>query len=111
MDDPDGTHSNGGERMKFNAINNRERKTGRGEFNRGGKFTYDYYLVKVPGDCTDNYETLGHIAIQQAEESTHLYSLPSVWTAVRVNGSLGDFEVTYKVRRKRLSNKGKCSEN
>lgn len=65
------------------------------------KYKYDYYTVSVPGDCYDTREELGQLAIREAEERTKLYCLPCEWTAKLVAGELGDYELSFKVRRKR----------
>jgi hypothetical protein len=70
-------------------------------------FVYDYYTVSIPGDMfigdssEDQLKQMAQQAITEAKERTKLYSLPSEWTATLVSGEPGDFEVVFKVRRKR----------
>ncbi len=66
-----------------------------------GRYVRDYYLVKVPGDLSDNIQDLGQAAIREAEERTKLYCIPCEWTATKIAGEIGDFEVTFRVRRTR----------
>lgn len=65
------------------------------------KFQYDYYDVCVPGDLSDDMKVLGNQAITEAEQRTKLYCVPAVWTATRISGEIGDFEVKFRVCRKR----------
>ena len=59
----------------------------------------NYYTVKVPGDCADTIEKLGHIAIAEAEDRTRMYFMPAMWLAHLVSGQLGDWEVKFRVVR------------
>lgn len=68
------------------------------------QFAYDYYTINVPGDLADNLEDLGSHAIYAAKMQSKLYVIPAEWTAERVSGEVGDFEVEFKVRRKRYKN-------
>ena len=61
----------------------------------------DYYTVSVPGDVYDTVEELADLAINEARERTRIYAMPAVWAAKLVKGQPGDFEVTFKVTRKR----------
>ncbi len=65
------------------------------------KFKYDYYTVAVPGDLHDNMEALADQAINEARERAKLYAMPAVWTARHISGEVGDFEVKFRVCRKR----------
>ena len=71
------------------------------------RFCYDYYDVSVPGDVFDTEDPkeclreLGQLAIQEAEQRTKLYCIPAVWTAEHVSGEPGDWEVKFRVCRKR----------
>ena len=68
------------------------------------RFVYDYYEVSLPGDIFDGedaLERLANLAIDEARERAKLYCIPAEWTAERISGEVGDFEVTFKVRRKR----------
>lgn len=65
------------------------------------KFVYDYYTVSVPGDLADTVEALAEQAITEAKERAKLYCVPAVWTAERIGGDVGDFEVRFRVCRKR----------
>lgn len=67
------------------------------------QFTYDYYSIGVPGDCADTVEALAEIAINEARERARLYVMPATWSAELESGELGDFEVYFKVRRKRFA--------
>ena len=62
---------------------------------------YDYYSVDVPGDCADDIATLAGYAINEARERARLYCVPAEWSAQLVCGELGDFNVRFRVRRKR----------
>ena len=64
-------------------------------------YIYDYYTVKVPGDLDDNLHDLADHAIQIARDRAKLYCTPCNWTAWLVSGGIGDFEVTFRVRRTR----------
>jgi hypothetical protein len=64
-------------------------------------FCYDYYEVDVPGECADFMEDLGDIAINEARDRARLYCMPALWTAEPIAGDVGDFTVTFRVRRKR----------
>jgi hypothetical protein len=61
----------------------------------------DRYTVKVPGDLADDLETLADQAITEARERARLYCTPAEWTATRIAGEVGDFEVTFRVVRRR----------
>ena len=61
----------------------------------------DYYTVAVPGDVYDNVEQLGQLAIDEAKGRARLYAVPAAWTATLVSGEVGDYEVTFRVRRVR----------
>ena len=65
------------------------------------RYTYDYYTIAVPGDADDSLESLAGLAIDVAVEGARLYCVPAVWTAEHVSGEVGDWEVTFRVRRKR----------
>lgn len=72
----------------------------------GVKLAYDYYTVSVPGDVYDpedpaSMECLGDLAIEEARNRTKLYCSPALWVAERIKGELGDYEVTFRVRRTR----------
>ena len=67
---------------------------------------YDYYTIDVPGDCADTIEELGGIAINEARERARLYCIPALWTARLISGAVGDWEVTFRVSRKRRALKG-----
>jgi hypothetical protein len=71
------------------------------------KFVYDYYLVVVPGNCPRTVKELGGRAIDVARERARLYCLTCAWTARLVAGEVGDFEVTFRVRRRRNRGEGK----
>lgn len=62
---------------------------------------YDYYEIDVPGDCAGEIGELAEIAINEARERARIYAVPAEWTAKRVSGELGDFNVKFKVTRKR----------
>ena len=65
------------------------------------KYKRNYYTVTVPGDLSDNMEDILDQAITEARERARLYCIPAEWTATRVSGELGDFEITVRVCRKR----------
>jgi len=65
------------------------------------KYRYDYYTVKLPGDMEETMERLGQLAIGEAEDRARVYALPCEWTAKHVAGKIGDYEITFRVRRKR----------
>jgi len=62
---------------------------------------YDYYIIDVPGDCANTIEELGDIAINEARERAKLYCIPCDWCATAISGEVGDFNVRFKVRRRR----------
>lgn len=67
-------------------------------------FVYDVYDVAIPGDLLGDNATileLADYAIQGARERTTLYCSPCEWRATRVSGNVGDFEVMFRVVRKR----------
>ena len=64
-------------------------------------FRYDYYTVDIPGDCADDMATLADYAINEARERATIYAMPALWTARRVSGDVGDFNVQFRVRRMR----------
>lgn len=72
------------------------------------KYRYDVYTVTVPGDTNDEadrkvwLEEAAGIAINEARERAKLYCMPANWTATLVKGEQGDFEVTFRVVRKRI---------
>lgn len=74
------------------------------------QFTYDYYEISIPGDVCDggtmtdeeSLEYMADMAINEARENAKLYCIPAEWTAERISGELGDWEVIFKVRRKRF---------
>ena len=66
------------------------------------KYQYDYYTVAVPGDLAETVESLGQHAIREAEDRTTIYALLCEWEATRIAGKVGDYEVTFRVRRKRI---------
>lgn len=66
------------------------------------KYSYDYYEVKIPGDMSDEMGDLKEQAIVEARERSKLYVVPCEWEVKLVSGNVGDFEVTFMVRRKRL---------
>lgn len=71
------------------------------------QYVYDYYEISIPGDVFDGedaLERLSHLAIDEAKERAKLYCLPAEWSAERISGEVGDFEVKFKVRRKRYRN-------
>lgn len=65
------------------------------------KYRYDYYQIDIPGDLSDNLEDLANQAIVEAREKAKLYCMPALWTAQHVSGEVGDFNVTFRVCRKR----------
>lgn len=65
------------------------------------KHSYDYYEVSIPGDLADTLQELGQQAIREAEERTKLHAMPCEWTAEPIRGTVGDYEVMFRVRRKR----------
>ncbi len=65
------------------------------------KIIYDYYTIAVPGDCVSTMSELHSIAIDQARELTRLYCIPAEWTSTLISGEIGDYEVTFRVRRRR----------
>jgi hypothetical protein len=65
------------------------------------KTVTDRYIVKVPGDAGPTMTYLLGLAITEARERARLYCMPCEWTAQRLNGDLGDHEVTFKVTRRR----------
>jgi len=64
--------------------------------------TRDYYTVQVPGDAADSVADLADIAIDEARDRARLYCMPALWTATLVSGELGDWSVTFRVRRTRV---------
>jgi hypothetical protein len=64
-------------------------------------FIYDTYKVSVPGDAADSMLVLGNLAIAEARERTKLECTPVEWSAIPIGGEVGDFEVIFKVVRKR----------
>lgn len=70
------------------------------------KLVYDYYTVRVSGDVYDlDYpsamEELGQLAIEEARERTRLWCFPALWVAEPIAGELGDYMITFRVRRTR----------
>jgi hypothetical protein len=65
------------------------------------RYVYDYYEVDVPGDLSDDMTVLAEQAITEARERTKLYCMPALWTATRISGEIGDYEVRFRVVRKR----------
>lgn len=67
------------------------------------RYQYDYYTVHVPGKAFDTNEELAHCAVNQAREAARLYCLPREceWEVTRLRGEPGDYEVVFRVRRKR----------
>ena len=68
------------------------------------RFVYDYYEISIPGDVYDGedaMERLADLAIDEARERAKLYCIPAEWTAERISGEVGDWEVKFRVRRKR----------
>ena len=63
---------------------------------------YDYYDVVVPGDCYDNLEDAGSMAIDIARERTKIYAMPANWESRLITGKVGDYEITFRVRRVRF---------
>lgn len=65
----------------------------------------DNYTVTVPGDVygtdSDALERLSDLAINEARERARIYAIPAQWSAKLVAGEVGDFEVTFRVTRKR----------
>lgn len=66
------------------------------------RYKYDYYDVSVPTDLGD-WRELCEQAIREANERTRLYCLPAAWEIRSHAGTIEDFEVTFRVRRKRLA--------
>ena len=66
------------------------------------RYTYDYYTVSVPGDLEATIKGLGRWAIRDAEERASIWAVPCEWTAEPVSGKVGDYEVKFRVRRKRF---------
>jgi hypothetical protein len=69
------------------------------------KTVRDYYTVTVPGDLADTVTDLAVAAINEARERTRLYCIPAEWTATLIAGEPGDFEVTFRVVRRRRAAK------
>lgn len=65
------------------------------------RFVYDYYFVDIPGDCSDEMTILAEMAIEEAKDKAKLYCVPAIWTSERISGEIGDFNVRFKVCRKR----------
>lgn len=65
------------------------------------RYVYDYYEVDIPGDLSDDIKVLAEQAITEARERTKLYCMPAVWTATRISGEVGDWNVRFRVVRKR----------
>jgi len=65
------------------------------------RFQYDYYTVSIPGDLSDDMTVLADQAITEAKERAKLYCVPATWTAQRISGEIGSFEVVFRVTRKR----------
>jgi len=66
---------------------------------------YDYYTVAIPGDvfdCEDALERLADLAIDEARERARLYCIPAEWRATLLSGEVGDWEVKFRVCRKRF---------
>lgn len=63
--------------------------------------TRDYYTVDIPGDLSDSLEALAEQAITEARERARIWAIPAEWTATRVSGDVGDFNVRFRVCRKR----------
>jgi hypothetical protein len=61
----------------------------------------DYYTVSIPGDLSDNMRDILEQAIVEAKERTRLYCIPAEWTATRISGEIGDWEIVVRVRRRR----------
>jgi len=68
---------------------------------RPRKLVYDYYRITVPGDCAESIEDLADIAINEAREQAALYCIPCDWQATHVSGEVGDWNVVFRVRRRR----------
>jgi hypothetical protein len=67
-------------------------------------FTYDYYVIGVPGDLAESMQELAEQAIAEAREKARLYCMPCEWSAHAISGEVGGMEVRFKVRRKRNKN-------
>lgn len=65
----------------------------------------DYYTVSIPGDASDSLEDIASMAIDEARERARLYAIPCEWTACHVSGEIGEWEVKFRVRRRRLARK------
>lgn len=59
--------------------------------------TSQEFTVSVPGDLADTIEELGGYAIDQTREESPVYAMPCHWSAERISGEPGDWEVTFKV--------------
>lgn len=71
------------------------------------KYTYDYYVVRVPSYLSHDTSYLENQAILEAKERTRLYCVPAVWTAIQIDGDTRNWMLTFKVCRKRYNTKGK----
>ena len=65
------------------------------------RFKHDYYTIDIPGDCANTISDLGSIAIDEARERARLYCIPALWRASLIAGNVGDWNVRFRVCRKR----------
>lgn len=64
-------------------------------------FIRSYYRIAIPGDLSDDIEVLGQQAITEARERARLWCSTCLWTATKISGEIGDYEVIFRVCRKR----------
>jgi flavin-binding protein dodecin len=60
----------------------------------------DYYRISIPGDFGTETEICEQ-AVTEARERARLYVMPAEWAARIVSGTVGDYEVTVLVTRRR----------
>jgi len=69
------------------------------------RYAYDYYIIRLPLDVTEDEELLLGLAINEARERARLYVIPAEWCASKVGES--GMEHIIKVRRRRLTKENK----
>lgn len=62
---------------------------------------YDYYTIGIPGDAFETLKEASDCAIDEARDRASLYCIPCDWCATVISGEIGDYEITFRVRRRR----------
>jgi hypothetical protein len=53
---------------------------------RTSRYLYDYYVVNIPSDCTEDPEERADLAINEARERAVLYVIPCEWRIMSDDG-------------------------